>query len=58
MTWFNGMVEFLETLVDGQMVVLGNCDWTNPWLPMYPLCRRIKSSCSSLMMIFFICLNA
>ena len=37
--------------------VLGNCDRTNAWLLMYPLDRRIRSSCSSLMMIFFICLN-
>ena len=54
-TWFNGMVEFL---VNGPMVVLGNCDWVNTWLPTYLLCRKIRSSHSSLMMIFFfICLN-
>ena len=37
MTWFNGMVEFL------QMVVLGNCNRINAWLPTYPLDRRIRS---------------
>ena len=38
------------------MVVLGNCDRTNAWLPTYPLGRRISSSRSSLI-FFFICLN-
>ena len=55
MTWFNGMVEFFwKILVNGQMVVLGNCDRTITWLPTYPLDRRIKSSRSSLMMIFYL----
>ena len=56
MSWFNGMVEFLVILVNGKMVVLGNCDRTNIWLPTYPLDRRIRSSRSSLMMIFLFAL--
>ena len=48
----NGMVEyFLVILVNG----LGNCDRTNAWLPTYPLNKRIRSSCSSwIMMVFFL----
>ena len=53
MTWFNGIVEFWkEKKINGQMVVLGNCDQTNAWLPTYPLCRRIRSSRSSLIFYF------
>ena len=48
MTWFKGMVEFWKILFNGQIVVLGNCDRTHAWLPMYPLYRRIRSSRSSL----------
>ena len=33
MTWFNGMVEFWNILFNEKMVVLGNCDRTNAWLP-------------------------
>ena len=52
MTWFNGMVDFWKILFNGKMVVLGNCDRTNAWLPMYPLCRRIRSSRSSLILFY------
>ena len=44
MEWLN----FLKILVNGPMVVLGNCDRINAWLPMYPLCKTIRPSRSPL----------
>ena len=48
MEWLN----FLKILVNGPMVVLGNCDRINAWLPMYPLCKRIRPSHS--LLIFYL----